>query len=241
MQWGFPQKENGMYLLNREDVGSIADQVLREYSPENLSYPAPLDIEGLLEKLGLMIKRTYLGFPGRDILGATVMGDMDVVPEYSGITMQVEMVEETYGTVLINLALNGKENLGRKRYTEAHEASHWLLHGDYFKKSDSGQLIACRSVERYRWAKQRTENDWLEWQADTLAAELLMPRQPFREYARHALEYAGAQRGYLIEGNSLDRRIFNTAIDLITKQFRVSRRAAEIRMIHLGLIKRISI
>jgi len=72
--------------------------------------------------------------------------------------------------------------LGRYRFTLAHEIGHWRLHRKYFKTSPhehvpyDGKLptpdVICRSMEK----RQR-----VEWQADQVAAYLLMPRDMLLE------------------------------------------------------------
>ena len=238
MKLYYPQQANGMYILNRNSIEEIATNVLKEQFPMNLEYPTSLRTEILLDNLGLMVKRKYLGIPGHEILGATIMGDSE---ELVGCDMMMNPIvfEENYGTVLINTELCTDKNAPRRRYTETHEAAHWLLHRPYFDRlPQNGQSrhIACRSIENYKRAK-KTGIDWLEWQADSLAAALLMPHGVFYEFARSAIRDAGATRNYLVEGQTYDRKVFYGAIGFISKRFSVSHRAAQIRMIHLGLIK----
>lgn len=234
----YPKQANGMYILNRNSIEEIATNVLKEQFPMNLEHPTSLRTGMLLDNLGLMVKRKYLGIPGHEILGATIMGDSE---ELVGCDMMMNPIvfEENYGTVLIHTGLCTVKNAPRRRYTETHEAAHWLLHRPYFDRlPQNGQSrhIACRSIENYRRTK-KTGVDWLEWQADSLAAALLMPHDVFYAFARSAIRDAGATRNYLVKGHTYDRKVFYEAIGPISKRFSVSHRAAQIRMIHLGLIK----
>lgn len=238
MEFNYPKQKNGMYVLSKYDFDVIAESVLSVYSPQNLSYPAPLDTVKFLEDMGLLVKHKLIGMPGRDILGATIMGDSEEIPVYDYFEGQ-DVLEETRGTVLINSNLCCGKHAPRRRYTEVHEGSHWLLHNEYFERlerNDKTVKIACRVVESYKRDKA-TEHDWLEWQADSLAAALLMPKEVFYDYVRRLIKDAGVNRGYLYEGSYSDKRVFNDIIGKITNRFYVSRRAAQIRMIHLGLIK----
>jgi len=238
MKLSYPKGADGMYILSRYDIENIAAKVLNEQFPMNLEKPIPLNTEALFDNLGLIVKHRYLGIPEHEILGVTIMGDLE---ELVGCNSRMEPVvfEETFGTVLINIQLCNARNRARRRYTEAHEASHWLLHRPYFDRlpQDKGSRhIVCRSVENYR-LKRRTITDWLEWQADSLAASLLMPRDIFFRYVQSAIRSAGIPKGYLVEGQGIDRNVFREIIDPISKQFSVSHRAAQIRMVHLNLIK----
>ena len=234
MELAYPQQANGMYYLSKYAIEDIATQELKEHCPAMLNYPCAMNTERFLDDHGLIIKRLYLGIPGHEILGAIVMVDeADVL--VSDTRLRPDVISVDFGTVLIHSGLCSKKYEMRRRYTEMHEVSHWLLHQPYFARSDSS-YIACRSVERYKMPR-KTEHDWLEWQADTLAAALLMPRDVFYDYARTAIRNAGARQGYLCEGNAADRKIYHQVIQDISSRFRVSKKAAQIRMIHLGLIK----
>ena len=236
------QQGNGMFVLSRSEIEQIATDVLREVAPQNLVYPMALSTDILFDHYGLMVKHAFLGIPGHEILGATVMGDSAEIVVYD-YQMNPDVQEETYGTVLIHSNLNCANQTPRRRYTEAHECSHWILHKPYYDmklRTNNRHLIACRSVETFRPAR-KTDADWCEWQADTLAASLLMPREMFNRYAQHLLKEAGAPRGYLIEGNPVCRAIYREVIEPISSKFCVSNRAAQIRMIHLGIIRTPSI
>lgn len=227
-----------MYILNRNDIEQIATDFLKQHFPNHLNYPVPLNTEALFEHLGLMVKHMFLGLPGHEILGATIMGDL-VEMVACDYMMNPIVIEESYGTVLINTDLCCTKDAARRRYTEAHECSHWLLHRPYYDnlpQDGKARLVACRSVETYKRARNN-DKDWQEWQADTLAAALLMPRDVFYDFAHLAIKDAGVLRGYLIEGNRRDQSIYHDIIGPISKKFFVSRRAAQIRMIHLGLIR----
>lgn len=242
MKLNYRQQDNGMFILNRNEIEVIATDVLREFAPQNLNYPMALSTSALFEYCGLVEKHMFLGIPGREILGATVMGDSAEIP-VCDILMNPDVIEETYGTVLIHSDLCCVQQTPRRRYTEAHECSHWILHKPYYDQlptNRSGHLVACRSVETYKRAR-KTDADWREWQADTLAAALLMPREMFSEYTRRLLKNAGAPWGYLIEGQPSSRAVFREVIGPVSDKFSVSHRAAQIRMIHLGLIRTPSI
>lgn len=244
MKLNYFQRKNGMYVLNKSDMEQIATDILKEKAPMNLEYPIHLNLEAFLDSFGLLQKKAFLGIPGHEILGVIIMGDSAEFVGCDTLMTPIVMVAD-YGTVLLHQDLYSAKNLTRLRYTATHEVSHWVLHREYFDhlpKDVKSHHVACRKIENnYRQEKRTTDNDWMEWQADTLAAAMLMPKEVFFDFAKSSLRSAGAGCGYLIEGQPKDRAIFNEAIEPISKQFRVSRRAAQIRMIHLGLIRNSSI
>ncbi len=242
MQLDYPQKANGMYILQKEQMDDIAKMVLGEYAPHNLRYPCVVDISGIAEDaLSLTIESRYLSY-NNEILGVTIFQDSDV-PCFDQ-QLQPEIVHLPYGTVIIHKGLIGMESKSRRRFTLAHEASHWILHRSYnsptnqtyqFRKQFPG-YIACRSaqVEASRHLLQ-SDNDWAEWQADSLAAALLMPREPFMEAARDELGL-----GLSCYRGRMDSLQYFESLARIAKQFQVSKNAACIRLKQLGLIRSVA-
>ena len=243
MELNYPQHTDGMYILSRPDIDEIAYSLLKDFSPQNLEYPIAVDVDAfLVDYLQLLVKERYIGVIGCEALGLTVMRDSVEIPSLDE-KMHPIILKETYGNVLISPTLNGVKNWSRKRYTKAHEGAHWLLHQPYFQKADGteqhrlyGRFVACRTVERYMQTTSRKVN-WLEWQADTLAASLLMPRDIFMYYTKSLLRRAGIRHGYLSAKCGQDRQLFHEIAPDLCKKFSVSMRAVQIRMIHLGLIR----
>ncbi len=246
MKFNYPQKENGMYILSKHDIEDVATLILKEYYPENLNVPTPLNtIELLEEHLGLSVKRKYIGSVASGILGLIVMNDDVEIPSYDDM-YRPAVLQETYGTVLISQHLNGKENTPRRRYTEVHEAAHFILHSDYYNKcakstanrtNKNFDYIACRKMEIYNRCS-RNDVDWMEWQADALAAALLMPKDIFCYFAKSVIRQNGISRGYLISSPYANKRQAFDIITEIAQKFNVSYRAAQIRMLHLELIRK---
>lgn len=243
MELNYARGPDGMYILARADMEKIARDTLEEVAPQNLETPKSFDVDLFLsDYLGLLVKERYIGVTGYEALGLTVMSDMVEIPSLDE-RFRPTVITETYGNILISPSLCGMKYLGRKRYTEVHEGAHWILHRPYFQKKErssgsgtSRGFVACRSIEQYV-PQNRRNTDWLEWQADALAAALLMPSEVFFEYARRLLRRAGAAREYLEGDNPQDRRIFYEVAPELSRRFSVSIRATQIRMIHLGLIK----
>lgn len=241
MQLNYRKKDNGQYILSKMDIEQIATDVLKEYSPSNLVVPTQMDTMRFLQDyLGLDVKRKYIGTFESGILGATVMSDEAEIPSYDEMFRPTILVE-SYGNVLISPALSGRENAPRRRYTEMHEGSHFILHKEYFEYmnkqiANQSKLIACRRMELYN-DKPKTDADWREWQADCLAAALLMPQDVFYDYARSVIRSFGISRGYLVSSSGTSKRQAYEIISKVAERFYVSYRAAQIRMIKLGLIR----
>ena len=78
-------------------------------------------------------------------------------------------------TVLVDCRLRDSEKLvGRKNYTLAHEIAHQVLYKAFPNAYHSANRLTC-DYRRTRNSHKKISN-WVEWQADALAAALLMPK-----------------------------------------------------------------
>ena len=239
---GYRQRENGMYILSRPEIDQISESILAEVCPEHLVHPIPLNINRMIYETGLDIKFKYIYPLDSGILGLIVLGD-----EAEILTLDEKfnpvITCEGFGTILINLQTMTDDRCYRDRYSEAHEISHYYLHREFFRRLcgykavEPNEYIACRSIEIGPRNSAKTENDWMEWQADNLAAALLMPKGIYIEYAGQMIRKAGIRKGYLVTDNHTDQNMAQNIIRQVANKFKVSCRAAQIRMLHLGLIR----
>lgn len=240
----YPMKQNGMYLLKKLDFDDIANMVLTEYMPSVLKYPKATDIEYLAEEcLYLDIKHDNITPDGR-ILGMIAFADTEF--NTIGYDNEDRIIKLEEGTMLIDMSLIGEGNRQRRRFTEAHETSHWICHRSFHSPTNRSydfrmnrSLVACRTenIEQYSRSRygRNTEEDWEEWQADCLAAALLMPKETFLEACRGAIRSCENTRGYLVSGTDdfTERKVISEVAHI----FDVSFRAAKIRMNHFGLLR----
>ena len=161
-------------ILSREDIEQIAGRVLSIYTeayvPErHLCYQ--VNPEELADVLGLEVDYQIPSLDG-SILGVT-SPDEQYVPVYYDS-------EECYyyldgNTILIDARLCASpKTVGRKNYTLAHEIAHQILYKAFPDAYGSARRLMCdyrRTPEN-----RRKVTDWTEWQADVLAAALLMPK-----------------------------------------------------------------
>lgn len=240
----YPAKHNGMYIMKRSDFDDIAKNIFYEYMPEVLAYPKPTDIEYLAQECFYLEIKHETIVPGGKILGMIAFEDTEfhTIDEYN----EPKTIELEEATMLIDMSLIGAENRTRKRFTEAHETSHWICHRSYHSPQNqqydfrvNRSLIACRgdSIEQYEKKQQFHSDDyWEEWQADSLAAALLMPKRTFLEACRSEIRSNSVKKGYLTFDT--DKYIIGRVISEVAQVFDVSFRAAQIRMINLGLIRK---
>jgi len=153
--------------LSRKEIERKTAVVLKEASQVlGLEIAPPVPIEAIIEQvfdLHLLVEdltEKYAGFAWSDeLLGATILSKRQV------------LVHE-------RLLADPKEH-GRYHFTCAHELGHWVLHrplcgpaANEERTAMTGEDILCRTS----FSRQRGE-----WQADYMAACLLMPEAPTRE------------------------------------------------------------
>ncbi len=235
----YPQYSNGMYELHKRDFDDIARLVMEEYMPEQVDVPKEVDINYLIrECLFLTVKSKHIT-ADKSVLGLIAFEEA-MVPCYDLAFNPIE-VHLDAGDILIDLSLSGNRSSTRRRFTLAHEASHWILHRSYH--SPTNQKYEFRKpykssmgsdIER-RFRKLVTENDIEEWQANSLAAALLMPKAAFIETAMDSIKeiYGKAQKK--IYKNDSDE--YNNVIERIATIYNVSAPAAEIRLDQLNILK----
>jgi len=96
-------------------------------------------------------------------LGLSVYDDFELAPGISGMIARDPSGESTSGYVI---SVNATEPYTRRRFTVAHECAHFLKHRD---KIGDGILDDAM----YRSDKMNSQE---EFEANNIAAELLMPR-----------------------------------------------------------------
>jgi len=236
MTFNYPTRKDGLFLLRNKDYEDIAEKVLKEYAPYMLTEVRELDLEKLADALGLLIDEEYLSIDG-SILGAIAFEDTEEL--YYDFAMRPKKVKMGQGQILIDPRLNGLYSYGRRRYTIAHEIGHWLTQRTYHSPTNQQyeyrkSVVVCRSESIENASKNK---DWVEIQANRTAASLLMPKENFINTAEEIISHAGLLGNCLQESRIREERS-REVISAIAKCYGVSKKAAEIRLSQLNLIKR---
>jgi Zn-dependent peptidase ImmA (M78 family) len=144
--------------------------------------------------------------------------------------------EIDFSTNTISVFSSETSTTGRDRFTLAHELSHFFLeHGDF--------LLRERCEEKdFTFDPMVTREDIsrLEFQANYLAAVLLMPERQFKSsFYKLCQEMNVRSRGVMqlyVDSQKANVDIYYRITDRLTNEFAVSRQAATIRLEGLGLI-----
>lgn len=138
---------------SKKDIEKIAKKIRALFNWNDLYFP----IVQLLEILGAPDEN------GDVLLNPEIVPDEEMPNEYatySPLQKTIRIRESVYEGAV--------QNNGRDRFTLAHELGHFVLHGS----------------EEYRYARSGTEIPAYqdpEWQANTFASMLLMPRNMIKD------------------------------------------------------------
>jgi len=165
--------------LSRNDIEQIAEMILVQYRklPEvQKKKMYRVDPELLLTKvLGLNIEYGHLSIDG-SILGLTSFEEVEVeVLDYTDMETFVSLDGKT---VIIEEDLhNDSTQIGRFNFTLMHEGSHQIFNrlfpNEYGCKKPNASPVHYHT---YNSEKNKPIKDWEEWQANTLAASILLPK-----------------------------------------------------------------
>ena len=227
-------------VLSRNEIESMAVAVMNDFNsifwekseiPYRSPQVTPID-QFAKEYLGLDVSFYPLSKDG-SFLGLTAYAETEYVLNTNG-TQRVIYLKKNQ--IILDDAfidpLRIRELCGKRRFTLAHECAHQIL---YALEQDEGKT-ACRRLysERKVYDKRSKRNniDWIEWQADSLAAAILMPLQEIQA----AMEILMPGKKLNTYGNKIPEES-KCVISELCNIFGVSKTAMEIRLKHLGYIE----
>ena len=193
----------------QEALEAIARRTLVKLNPSYLNArPQAMPIEHLIEGIyKLCIEFKHLTNNGR-VLGKTIF-DSGYTPYYDTDRHQYELMKVEKGTMLLEAMLLAPDKLGRLRFTQAHELSHWIIHQEVY--AGTGEAAAFMSSD---------QDTATEWQANALATYLLMPAGQVKRCF------------YELSAQHMDR---NAIVTKMAEIFAVSKKAMSIRLDTRGL------
>ena len=239
----FRKKSNGVPVLSREDINTIAECYVQDYQEAALNRPEPFDVEGFLELyMGMTPDFQYLSHNGI-YLGMTVFNETDKLPVYDPYTHRAEYIHADANTVIIDRRLiDDEKQEHRLRFTQGHEAGHGVFHTQCFYR-DPNQIsifsllepeedipmIRCRTDSIFNHTstdpKYWSDNERMEWQANAMSSALLLPRPA----VRRLFEVNGRTGSHCSQ-------VVKTIYDLI-QECNVSHEAALYRLKDLGCVR----
>lgn len=221
-----------MAYLSREQIEQIGEEIVRLYKqalvPEkHLCYC--VDPTELASLLGYTIDYQYLTVDG-SILGKTASNKMWITVYTADKTEVLYELDDR--TILIEKRLLfSPRNAGRKNFTIAHELAHQIINRRFPEVNIGEEGLFCdhrRSVKLHNQV-----SDWREWQADALAASILLPADAIKD----AMFLFGLGEKMTVLSRKYSRRKYNHFCDM-AEYMQVSKTALAYRMERLGLLQR---
>lgn len=246
----FKKRDKGIPILSKKDLEGYAIEFLEGYNKGLLQKAQPTPIEDILE-MHLALEMDYQKLEvDKSILGLTCFADgyLGVYNEKSGL----ETIFVKKNTVIVDNELAEDKSMeGRYRFTCSHEASHWLLHRHMFEKDENqicmfdnseAKVIKClnRNIENiFLYYDFKTDGEWIEWQADYLGGAILMPSPSMYQAFTELLEKLSIHQYYIfVDNQSCNIKNYRTVVNELSYKFNVSKKAVQVRLDKLGLIKR---
>lgn len=248
----FRKKSNGVPILSKDEIEILAEMVINDYNPKLLNEPGILDVEDFAESY-TNLEMDYKDLThNQSILGMTVFCDC-YIPVYNAEQNKAERIPVDEGTIIIDNCLLNDSQLRRGRFTLGHEISHWLLHRHIYMinknqmslfdllPNDTSPVIKCRSIDIENTGRRqlKTDDDWIEWQADYMASALLMPKKAFTRAVNQKFKAMGLKKNYFEVGTDLELNLRAQVLSYeLADLFDVSVTAVKIRLKGLNFIRK---
>lgn len=219
----------GCPILSRDQIEAVASEVLGKYAPNALTKPSKTPVLALLDGVATNTELKYA---------------FAALPENSKRKV-LGLVNFRTRQLLIDESLRpNPEPPSRFAFTLAHEIGHWILHRYAHKhfwsaNSESSDELDDDEETLFR-LEERTLNDWLEWQANTFAAQLLMPKETFH-YALQAAQISAEIKRNIGEvwlcDEAWSRRDFKLVTAALADFYGTSASAVTVRLRTLKLLR----
>ena len=235
----FRTKQNGVPVISKKEIEVIGENFLRDFCPDALINPQPVDIERFLELyLGLKIDYQFLSNDGR-YLGMMVFNDTDKVIIYNPEKNEADYIHADARTVLIDNRLLEENQEHRYRYTVGHECGHDIFHSGFYSynpnqislfdnsRADDPAMVQCRVVGQSSFGAQKfwTDAERMEWHSNYFSSVMLMPKEAVKKVAGKPIE---KKSGLNLAAYAMIQRV--------AQQFNVSPEAAQYRLEELGCL-----
>ena len=188
MVGNYKKEKHGLYMLGKENIENESENILRQFCPECLTEPKEIDVEKLIEDMGLNLYYAKMS-ENSEILGVFVF-NKGVIPTYVENHFENTIYDEKSIIIDSTIAENDDPRL---RFTYGHELGHYVTQYDIFHinnnqlslfdviEGDNNAVICKReSIGFGGLFKERksleTKEDWQEWQANYFSSTLLIPK-----------------------------------------------------------------
>lgn len=224
--------------IRNDQMEKAAEDFLKEYYPEALKVPmrgqtaTVVDPMTLAERLHLSV-RTQRIKEDASVFGQIYFADADTEMYDRNLGAMVPVHVDAQ-TIVVDPEMFLLRNLGSVNNTIIHECVHWVKHRKVFLLEQlfnhSVTEISCQVVGGANSEVARQATEKMEQQANRLTPRIQMPYAPFKARANDLI----AQ--YIHKMNaSYEIEVMEEVITALSTEFCVSRQAAKIRLVEVGI------
>ena len=230
----FGLKVRTVKILNRKNLEDIANNILEKYRrlpkiKDNELYRIDPSIL-IKELLNLNIEYAHLSLD-ENILGLTCFDEVDVLV-YDEADLEYYLCLDGRTVVVEKNLISDIRQRGRANFTLMHEGCHQIL--NMLFPNSYGSNYKHRTLFFYKSNSEiyKFNQDWEEWQANTLASLLLMPE----ELVKKGMFIFGLNEKIHLLNRVYSRDVYERFASL-ADFLGVSKMALAIRMKQLGLLE----
>jgi hypothetical protein len=222
--------------LYKNAFEAVAHGFLNKYFPEALYTSMPIPIEKIArEIMGLtIVERTITEDFSVFGMMCFTQGKTEI---FDRRTQEFHDLPVTAGTMIIDPDTLFKRNAGCRNNTIAHECVHSELHREYhsFLERHGRQKFAFHcptNPKDERFNHGWTDEDWMEWQANSLAPRILMPATTIRYvYRELSTQFDALKQSRYVDESERPAWIRSN----IAAFYKVSRQSAGLRLEELKI------
>ena len=170
-------------IIKKDDYDKYANEILEKYYTEALSFHVKVDVELLAKRMKFSIKEVNLT-KDKQLFGQCFFNDSKtILLDDKGNEFEEEIKKDT---ILVDPNATYLYSFGSWNITVAHE----IIHAYYHKKAflfaqvfdDELTHIGCKVTGGTK-GKETSPIYWMEAQANGIAPHILIPTEPFRNFA----------------------------------------------------------
>ena len=216
---------------SRMEIDELSEEIIRQFFNRYNLHSEWVNIELFVTDY-LKIPLVYETFAEeeRDRLGFTSNGKRPLKVVRG--TEQVELIFPAKTVVIDSYLKNHNEN-GKRRFTIAHEAAHNIFDRDNGGRCEAHFYSGFDSERDYSVEALRERMNMCEWQANAMAAAILMPRF----LVEQALQKYAGRSSLPIYGNTILSQRSKNVIDKMASVLGVSYSSLVIRLRELNLLE----
>lgn len=220
--------------VKQKDLDEMAYSFLKKYYPKALLEPMKIDTTELAHSMGLTVITKNITTDG-SIFGQLYFEDCNAIfYDDNGTSVQEKIPQNT---IVLDPCIFYLRDVGSVNHTIVHECVHKEYHyKKYLFESIYDEAYSNIDCGIEGTTKRSSDESYMEWQANSLAAHILMPENTFKQQASKFLKEVRKSSGKF---DLID--VLPEVIDNLADFFGVSRISAKIRLIEVGYDEAIGI